>query len=267
MRVQGWDPLLIICQIISLQTIHYLTLSTLLPPFLTTLTSPDILIYSGGPSTVSHVMDWREMAARPTVNKGTFPGVEGWRKLRGAWAGGKWIGKVKQKGESEAKGVKEEEEKEEMWDYGVDKKRGWVIAGTWMLAFAIDILPLYYIIRRPTHILDFALTLIFNHFILTTYYSASFPTSIFYWLVQACGAVLMVVSAEALCVRREMKSALEIGWSPDAEAGLPLFEEQPDVTGDISSGPQTGPNTNSVKQPEPAEPAEEIELHELQERR
>lgn len=174
---------------------------------------------------------------------------------------------MKQKGESEAKGVKEEEEKEEMWDYGVDKKRGWVIAGTWMLAFAIDILPLYYIIRRPTHILDFALTLIFNHFILTTYYSASFPTSIFYWLVQACGAVLMVVSAEALCVRREMKSALEIGWSPDAEAGLPLFEEQPDVTGDISSGPQTGPNTNSVKQPEPAEPAEEIELHELQERR
>lgn len=83
-------------------------------------------------------MDWREMAARPTVNKGTFPGVEGWRKLRGAWAGGKWIGKVKQKGESEAKGVKEEEEKEEMWDYGVDKKRGWVIAGTWMLAFAIE---------------------------------------------------------------------------------------------------------------------------------
>lgn len=83
-------------------------------------------------------MDWREMAARPTVNKGTFPGVEGWRKLRGAWAGGKWIGEVKQKGESEAKGVKEEEEKEEMWDYGVDKKRGWVIAGTWMLAFAIE---------------------------------------------------------------------------------------------------------------------------------
>lgn len=61
-----------------------------------------------------------------------------------------------------------------------------------------SILPLYFIIRRPTHILDFALTLIFNHFILTTYYSASFPTSIFYWLVQACGAVLMVVSAEAV---------------------------------------------------------------------
>lgn len=123
----------IICQIISLQTIHYLTLSTLLPPFLTTLTSPDILTYSGGPSTVSHVMDWREMAARPTVNKGTFPGVEGWKKLRGAWAGGKWIGKVKQEGEM---GMKEM--KEEMWDYGVDKKRGWVIAGTWMLAFAIE---------------------------------------------------------------------------------------------------------------------------------
>ncbi|KGB78361.2 hypothetical protein CNBG_3923 [Cryptococcus deuterogattii R265] len=263
MRVQGWDPLLIICQIITLQTIHYLTLSTLLPPFLTTLTSPDTLTYSGGPSTVSHVMDWREMAARPTVNKGTFPGAEGWKKLRGAWAGGKWIGKVKE--EAQVEGVKEEEgEKEEIWDYGVDKKRGWVIAGTWMLAFAIDILPLYFIIRRPTHILDFALTLIFNHFILTTYYSASFPTSIFYWLVQACGAVIMVVSAEALCVRREMKSALEIGWTPDPESGLPMFEDQPDVSGDVNNVPRAGPSTNSVKQPEHVEPAEEIELQELQ---
>lgn len=84
---------------------------------------------------MSRVMDWREMAARPTVNKGTFPGVEGWKKLRGAWAGGKWIGKVK----GEVEGEKGEEgEKEEIWDYGVDKKRGWVIAGTWMLAFAIE---------------------------------------------------------------------------------------------------------------------------------
>nr|ODN92392.1 hypothetical protein L203_00668 [Cryptococcus depauperatus CBS 7841] len=245
MRVQGWDPILqvqyttydgylltsrrIICQIISLQAIHYLVLSTLIPPFVATLTSPDTLDYSGGPSTVSHIMDWREMAALPTINRGNFPGVEGWRKLRGAWAGGKQIGSVKDEyGDGKS-------DKEEMWDYGVDKKRGWVIGSTWLLAFAIDIAPLYYIVQRPTHILDFALTLIFNHFILTTYYSASFPTSFFFWLIQVLGAVLMVVSAEALCVRREMKSELEIGFAPNPEEGLSLMENQMMV-------PEAGPS-------------------------
>lgn len=63
-----------------------------------------------------------------------------------------------------------------------------------------------------------------------------------------------------------MKSALEIEWTSDPEAGLPLFEHQPDVSGDISSIPQAGPSTNNVKQSEPAGPTEEIELHELQER-
>lgn len=60
----------------------------------------------------------------------------------------------------------------------------------------ISILPLYYLVRRPTHILDFSLTLNFNHLILTTYYAKSFPTSIYYWVVQALGALLMIVVSE-----------------------------------------------------------------------
>jgi hypothetical protein len=59
-----------------------------------------------------------------------------------------------------------------------------------------SIVPLYYLIRRPTYILDFSLTLILVHLILTTYYAASFPTSLYFWLVQALGAVLMIVVAE-----------------------------------------------------------------------
>lgn len=59
-----------------------------------------------------------------------------------------------------------------------------------------SILPLYYLVRKPTHILDFALTLNFNHLILTTYYAKSFPTSIYYWVVQALGALLMIVISE-----------------------------------------------------------------------
>ncbi|OCF40048.1 hypothetical protein I317_06123 [Kwoniella heveanensis CBS 569] len=196
---------------------------------LTSLTSPTLLSYAGGPSTVSHILDWREMAARPTISKTSFPGVEGWRKLRGAWAGGKEIGSVTRPHNGaddeghhhESVGVEgmKATQVDEYWEYGVDDKRGWVIGGVWLLAFAIDIAPLYYLIRRPTYILDFALTLIFNHFILTTYYSASFPTSFFFWVVQAMGAVLMVVVAEQLCVKREMRSELDIGWQPNLEGG------------------------------------------------
>jgi len=59
-----------------------------------------------------------------------------------------------------------------------------------------SIIPLYYLIRRPTYILDFSLTLTFLHLLFTTYFAKSFPTSFFYWVVQALGAVLMVAVAE-----------------------------------------------------------------------
>jgi hypothetical protein len=39
----------------------------------------------------------------------------------------------------------------------------------------ISIYYIYQLIRRPRLILDFALTLVFNHLVLTTYYSASLP--------------------------------------------------------------------------------------------
>ncbi len=154
-----------------MQTIHYLTLSTLLPPLLSTLTSPSLLTYSGGPSTVSHILDWREMAARPTVSYSSFAGFDlgnsdsgagggggsgsGWRKLRGAWSGGKKVGQVKIEpgsGDGAAGGVEDGiegigtgrkghtqvEEEEEVWDYGVDDSRAWVIAATWLVASGIE---------------------------------------------------------------------------------------------------------------------------------
>ncbi|WWC96839.1 hypothetical protein V866_003714 [Kwoniella sp. B9012] len=252
MRVQGWDPVMIICQvriIITLQTIHYLTLSILIPPILTSFTTPVLLSYSGGPSTVSHIMDWREMAAKPTISKTSFPGVEGLRKLRGAWAGGKEIGAVPSSADDLPQNNQDMEEEEgaydEYWEYGVDRKRGWVLGGVWLVTFAIDIAPLYYLIRRPTYILDFSLTLIFNHFILTTYYSASFPTSIFFWLIQIIGAVVMVVISEHLCVKREMRSELDIGWQPNVESGS---SQTQDLLENQEPGPSgTGPRAEAIE--------------------
>ena len=59
-----------------------------------------------------------------------------------------------------------------------------------------SVAPLYFIVRRPTYILDFSITLTFVHLILTSYYAKSFPTSLFFWVVQALGALLMIVIAE-----------------------------------------------------------------------
>jgi protein SYS1 len=57
-------------------------------------------------------------------------------------------------------------------------------------------------------ILDFSLTLVFIHFILATYYSGSLPLSLFFWLVMAASAVIMIAFAEQLCVKREMREGL-----------------------------------------------------------
>lgn len=52
-------------------------------------------------------------------------------------------------------------------------------------------------------ILDFSLVLAFNHLVLTTYYLAALPTSLLFVIVLD-GAVLTIVVAEQLCVKREM---------------------------------------------------------------
>jgi len=137
-------------------------------------------------------MDWREMAGRPTVR-----GIQGegrWSQYTWAWSGGKKIGYGW-----------------DQWDgRTTDPIRGWIIALCWLLACSADIYYLYVLIRRPRLILDFALTLVFNHLVLTTYYSASVPTSLFFWLVLILGSALTVITAEQLCVKREMREGLAV---------------------------------------------------------
>lgn len=109
-------------------------MTLIVPPLLSQFTSPSLLEYSGGPQTVAHVMDWREMAARPAVN--THTGEGAWKRLRGAWAGGKKVGQNKEDdGNPE---VDVGPEPEEGWDYGVDDRRGWLIGLAWITAAAVE---------------------------------------------------------------------------------------------------------------------------------
>ncbi|TDL26585.1 hypothetical protein BD410DRAFT_763829 [Rickenella mellea] len=205
-RSASWDPVLLISQIVSLQALHYLTLSVLIPPVLMMFAEPHALTYEGGAANVGMVMDWRELAGRPTVHGLRGDDRRGWSVFRGAYTGGRRVGA----------GAGPEEwldlgDGSHGWDGRLDPFRGWVIAFCWMVACGFDVYYLYTIVRRPRLILDFAITLIFNHVVLTTYYSEALPSSIFFWLVMAAGAAVSVVSAEQLCVRREMREGLNVG--------------------------------------------------------
>jgi len=187
--LSNWDPILLVSQIVSMQTLHYLTLCVITPPLLASLADPTSLNYEGGAASVGMIMDWRQMAGRPTVI-GVPIGERWW-----AWSGGKKVGYGWT---------------EDQWDGTMDARRGWIVAFCWMLACSVDIYYFYKLIRRPRLILDFALTLVFNHLVLTTYYSAALPTSLFYWVVLLGGAVLTVIVAEQLSVKREMAEGLRI---------------------------------------------------------
>ncbi|KAL7414697.1 hypothetical protein BDY24DRAFT_384243 [Mrakia frigida] len=246
-RVQGWDPILIICQIISLQSLHYLTLSLLLPPLLLTLTQPSFLAHQGGPSTVSVMMDWRELAGRPTFHPpASAKEHHSWMEMfGGAWAGGRKVTSEEEK-EGGNRGAVSKGEGEEWvggWDGRVDPKRGWVIAVGWGGACLVDVLYLYHLIRRPTHILDHTLTLFGIHLLLTTYFSSSFPTSLFFWLVLGTGALGVVVCAEQVCVGREMREGFG-DWGGGGAGSEPGDEEEEEErlmrSGEMGGGREDG---------------------------
>ncbi|KAI6149622.1 integral membrane protein S linking to the trans Golgi network-domain-containing protein [Pisolithus tinctorius] len=200
----SWDPALLISQIISMQTLHYLVLSVLIPPLLSLFAEPSSLLYEGGAANVGMIMDWREMAGKPTVRG--MPGEERWRSYYGAWSGGRRVG-----GGWEDSGIGR-----------IDPTRGWVIAISWMIACTADIYFLYTLIRRPRLILDFALTLVFIHLVLTTYYSASIPNSSFFWFILVAGSAWTVIVAEQLCVKREMTEGLVVSRPRDEDEEMEL---------------------------------------------
>ena len=85
---------------------------------------------------------------------------------------------------------------------------------TYALNYYFSVYYLYSLVRRPRLVLDFELTLLFNHLVLTTYYSAALPSSVFFWAVMVLSAGMTIVIAEQLCVRREMREGLRTGTAP-----------------------------------------------------
>ncbi|GAA5999735.1 Sys1p [Rhodotorula paludigena] len=228
-RVQGWDPVLIISQIVSLQALHYLALSLVLPALLSILSNRDKLLYEGGATSISMAMNWKSFtggtASGLPASRALHPGLAGLAAVQGGLGD---FGKVD--AADLARGVVRVIES--------DAFRGWAVALGWIMASMADIFFLYHVVRRPTHILDFSLTLIFNHLILTTYYSHSFPSSLFFWLVVGGSAVAQIVLAEQLCVRREMRDGFSVAeMTPRIGTSEMMSPHMPDVElGQVGGG-------------------------------
>jgi hypothetical protein len=110
-------------------------MSFILPPLLTSFAVSGPLEYSGGAATVGHILDWREMAAKPTVSRKSRT-IAGSASQGAAWSGGHQVGVDEtvagDSGSVAAVGIPAG------WDYGVDDRRGWLIGLGWIIACLIE---------------------------------------------------------------------------------------------------------------------------------
>jgi hypothetical protein len=76
-RIQGWDPVLIISQILAIQALHYLLLSLITPPLLRAFARPEQLELEGGSQNVAMIIDWRAMSGATTLHSPSAHRLDG----------------------------------------------------------------------------------------------------------------------------------------------------------------------------------------------
>lgn len=83
------------------------------------------------------VMDWREMAGRPTVHGLRGDDRRGWSMFRGVYSGGRKLGA--------GVGLNPWQDGDlGTWDGRLDPFRGWVIAFCWMAASTVECVVLFF---------------------------------------------------------------------------------------------------------------------------
>lgn len=251
--LQGHDSIRILTQILSLQTLHYLILATLLPPFLAIFAETNSLMFEGGPTQIGMVFDWKQLAGKPTYdwnppkdwlsspNDGEFERKEAGKvgevgidpavlvkwNLDNVWLDQPLPGTTDVQGKvldhdqilrfksspSSSSSSSNEAEKEDTvekaiehweWHHTRDSHRSYVLIITWLLTAPLDILLLVFLVRRPTHMLDHALTFHFLNLVICSYYSGGVPTSLTWWLTMLVHAAVVIVWSEQLAIKREM---------------------------------------------------------------
>lgn len=263
---------------VAIQAAHYIFLAALVPPLLAIFTEPAPLRFEGGPAQVGMIIDWREMASRPTwdwdalalfqpaaLENATAAMSPDEAAAAAHWtAGAVWLQAAyvhnasvprvvppaevtwldapranrsgaalpDARGAGAADTALQQEEQLEAWEYRRthDERRGWAISAAWLAAVAFEYVAyshsvpvIYFLVRKPTHMLDFVATMHVAHLVVTSCYARALPLSLFWWLVMGVHATLCVVLAERLAIQREMRvgftepAALEAQHDDDIE--------------------------------------------------
>ncbi|OQO12442.1 hypothetical protein B0A48_03084 [Cryoendolithus antarcticus] len=86
-----------------------------------------------------------------------------------------------------------------------DVTTGWTLGLCWMLGSLITVIPILLLIARSKLVPDFAITIHGLHLIVTSLYSRAIPTALYWWVVQAASATLMVFLGMWACQWRELQ--------------------------------------------------------------
>ena len=106
-------------QIVTLQALHYLALGILVPSLLSIFANPVSLAYEGGAANVGMIMDWRELAGRPT----SISRSRGWNAFDAVYSGG----------------IQFSASRNAPWrQLGGDPLRAWLIAVAWVAAAFVE---------------------------------------------------------------------------------------------------------------------------------
>uniref|UniRef100_H2YVC1 Protein SYS1 homolog n=1 Tax=Ciona savignyi TaxID=51511 RepID=H2YVC1_CIOSA len=84
-----------------------------------------------------------------------------------------------------------------------------------LLNSLLGALALWYVVQRAKQCLDFSCTLHLFHFVCCWVYTGQFPVSLSWWFVQLLCIILMVVTAEYLCFKSDMKDIPLVGSKAD----------------------------------------------------
>jgi hypothetical protein len=138
-----------------------------IPPLVTVLTDGNALTYAGGPYNKGYVLDWREIASRTTakklprepptvekrqialstteaaqaserISKGSYESIQAETEDDAVVS---FLQRSLSRRDNERThyAVKDEKDDDfEVWDYGVSRRRGWILAGTWLLACFVE---------------------------------------------------------------------------------------------------------------------------------
>ncbi|KAF9114031.1 hypothetical protein BGX27_000299 [Mortierella sp. AM989] len=142
-RATQWDPVLILSQIVCLQTVWYISISVIVFT---------LFKFSGSDITLDAILNYREIRA--------------------------------------------------------DNSQGMLLGLAWLLNSVVGVFLLLKIVARARLVLDFSLTLLLYHVIMTTYYSDHIPTSFLWWALNGTTAGIMVFGGEYVCMQQEMEPIL-----------------------------------------------------------